>query len=123
MSRSPVETLIKKYFIRNTIFTFVAKNNFQFPFLRKVDRHPWLLFRIFSNKRQYNFYNSLLSIQYIVLGFKPTTFRKRVSSHNHLTRTQFLIKLKMFKNEPATLSSYNRYFPSSTLLFTSDLFS
>ena len=24
-----------------------------------------------------------MSIQYMVMGFKPTTFRTRVSSHNH----------------------------------------
>ena len=32
-----------------------------------------------------------MSIQYTVLGFEPTTFRKWVSSHNHLTRAPPLL--------------------------------
>ena len=34
-----------------------------------------------------------MSIQYMVLGFKPTTFRTWVSSHNHLTRAPALLEI------------------------------
>ena len=44
------------------------------------------LFSVFSNKHHYKFYNKLLSIQYTVPGFEPTTFGTRVSSHDHYTR-------------------------------------
>ena len=42
---------------------------------------------VFSNKH-YNFYNkymwiNVMTIQYTALGFEPTTFGTRVSSHNH----------------------------------------
>ena len=55
------------------------------------------LFLVFSNKHHYNFYNNYMwkmSIQYIVPGFKPTTFGTWVSSHNHFTRApRFLLRL------------------------------
>ena len=60
---------------------------FEFFFLKKMGQ-PWPLFRLFSvfSNKQYNFYNNNLwkmSIQYMVLGFEPTTFGTWVSSHNH----------------------------------------
>ena len=43
-----------------------------------------------------------MSIQYTALGFEPTTFRTRVSSHSHQTRAPAII----FE----TLSHHNRFF-------------
>ena len=45
-----------------------------------------------------------MSIQYMVLGFKPITFSVRVSSHNHWARVPaqfFLICLCYFLDKPA----------------------
>ena len=36
-----------------------------------------------------------MSIQYTVLGFEPTTYGPRTSSHNHLTRTPALMALNL----------------------------
>ena len=46
------------------------------------------LFSVFSNKHHYNFYNrsmwkNVMSIQYMVPGFEPTTFGTWASSHNN----------------------------------------
>ena len=49
---------------------------------------PWPLFHLFLvfSSKQYNFYNKSMwkmSIQYMVPGFKPTTSRTQVVTHNH----------------------------------------
>ena len=51
-------------------------------------RHPRSLFHflVFFKQTSIQFYNKLsekMSIQYMALGFEPTTFRMWVSSHNH----------------------------------------
>ena len=59
-------------------------------FFKKMGRlRPLFLFiYVFSNKHLifYNKYMWKMSIQYIGLGFEPTTFWTWVSSHNHYTR-------------------------------------
>ena len=60
------------------------------------------LFLVFSNKHWYNFYNKSMwkmSIQYMALGFEPTTFLTWVVTHNHLTRAPavFLFIFIFFK--------------------------
>ena len=53
----------------------------------------------FFTKKHYNSYNkfmSKMSIQYTTLGFKPTTFRTWVTSHDHQTRAPFILLLVCF---------------------------
>ena len=60
-----------------------------------IPGHFFIYFRS-STKKNYNFSNKSMwkmSIQYMVLGFEPTTSWKRVYSHNHLTRVSKLILL------------------------------
>ena len=69
------------HFICSPFHSFVNKNyNFSFYF------QPFsLYFHSFVNKN-YNFSTNEceeMSIQLTLLGFEPTTFKRRVSSHNH----------------------------------------
>ena len=65
-----------------------VKTNF---FFKKKWANPgffFVYFRSFSNKHYYNFLQQInvknvMSIQYTALGFEPTTFGSRASSHNH----------------------------------------
>ena len=57
--------------------------------------HPRTLFHLFSvmSNKYDKFYNNTMwkmSIQYLVMRFKPTTSWTQVSSHNHLTRVATL---------------------------------
>ena len=64
--------------------------------------HFYCLFLVFSNKHHYKFHNKCkwkMSIQYTVPGFEPTTFRKRVSSHNHYLDQGSCPKIKLFSSE------------------------
>ena len=56
--------------------------------------HPRPLFRLFKQTLQClnNKYLLKMSIQCMVRGFKPTTFRTRVSSHNHQSRAPAIYK-------------------------------
>ena len=56
-----------------------------FLFLDGPTQASFHLFLVFLNK-QYNFYNKSMqkmSIQYMVPGFKPTTFQTWVITHKH----------------------------------------
>ena len=70
--------------LRNLTFLTNAELNI---FLKKWANPDlfYCLFSVFTNKHHYKFNNKLMwkmSIQYMVPGFKPTTFGT-VSSHNH----------------------------------------
>ena len=63
-------------------------------FFKKMGQ-PWPFFVYFQSfqsniKFFYNKYMWKMSIQYMVPGFEPTTFRMWVSSHNHETRAPAL---------------------------------
>ena len=47
-----------------------------------------------------------MSIQYTVLGFEPTTFGARVSSHNHWTRAPTLTFQLFHEHNRASIDSF-----------------
>ena len=97
-----IETQYKQFYSQ---YTFWVVNYDRKLFLKMGPPQPlFRLFSVFLNK-QYNFFyyqsmwKNVMTIQYMALGFEPTTTQTWVVSHNHWTSGQFYkVSLSVFYN-------------------------